>query len=313
VDDTFVFTEIVRVGQIGKIALRSFFLYHPKTKVHVFGLDSDRESIEEFPNVIYHSLDNPDPSNETWGKNPLKAQLLKRRYQQIAKNFDHGHLGTAGLWAILTQTRPEKYLIHFDSDVVFRDVALPDILNQFKKGKDLVGRIRNYKHNQNNFHWDKDYPDPVQTCFFGFNRTLVNRHSFKTLTKMCQGVFNPLGFAVIDFFDPVSFEMVTNGAKIGYLDSNAYGGEDDKGSRKNNYPKVNALIDFGDKLAHFSAVGSGMNFYKNKAHITGVPDSYMNYGLEKYAVYVKLFYNEDIDYKYDKKPYAPLFSIKKWY
>jgi hypothetical protein len=311
--NVFIYTEIVRCGQIGIIALRSFFAHHPKQPVHVFGLESDRESIAEFPLVIFHSLDHPDPKIEEWGWNPWKTSKYTKRYRQISENFNHGHLGTASLWAYLIQSRSEKYLLHFDSDIVFRDTALPDIFSRFKRGYDLVGPVRNYKYNPHNEDDKRGHPDLTQTCFFGFNRTLVSRHPYSVLTKMCQGLFNPLGFPVIDFFDPVEFEMIKNGAKIAFLSFDDYGGENRRGSRKNKYPKLNAVVDFGNKLSHFSAVGSGLNFHKNHKDIREVADSYIQYGLEKYAVYVKLFYDEDIGVPFDMKKYGPLFRVKNWY
>ena len=310
----FVYTEIVRCGQIGTIALRSFYTYHPKQVVHVFGLESDRAAVQEFPQVVFHSLDQPDPSLESWGSAAFPTRFkMMRRSQQIARNFNQGHRGTASLWAHLIQTRPETYLLHFDSDVVFRNEALSDIITGIAGGYDLIGPIRNYRHNPHNDASKRAHDDVTGTSFFAYNRTLIPHYSFKTLTKMCQGLYNPLGFDVIDFFDPVAFVMLGQGARISFLSVDDYGGQDKKGGRVNKYPKLNPIVDFGDKMAHFSAVGSGMNFYQNRASVAKVPDSYIQYGLEKYAVYMKLFYDQDIDVSYDKKPYQPLFAVKKWY
>lgn len=281
--------------------------------MHVFGLESDRDSTAEFPFVIFHSLDKPDTRAEEWGWSPLKNAKFTKRYLQISKNFNYGHLGTASLWAHLIQSRSEKYLIHFDSDIVFRDSALPDIISRFRRGYDLVGPVRNYKYNQHNEDDKRGLPDLTQTCFFGFNTSKISPHSYKILTKMCQGLYNPRGFPLIDFFDPIAYEMIENGAKIGFLSVDDYGGEDFRGSRKNKYPQLNAAIDFGSKLSHFSAVGSGLNFHRNHKDIREVADSYIQYGLEKYSVYVKLFYNEDIGVPFDMKKYGPLFRVKDWY
>jgi hypothetical protein len=313
--DFFIYTEIVRCGQIGTIAIRSFFVFHPKVKIHVFGLESDRQAIAEFPasQIVFHSLDKPDPKLEKWPPGFINQLKMKRRSRQIAENFNHGHLGTASLWAHLIQTRPEKYLIHFDSDVIFRAEALSDITKRLSKGYDIVGPPRSYKNNPNDRDDVRHLTDLTQTLFFGFNRRKITPQTYPVMTKMCQGLFNPLGFPNIDFFDPVEFDILNNGGKIFYLSTDDYGGCSLKGSRVNKYPKVNAIVDFGDKLSHFSAVGSGMNFYNNREQISEVPDSYVKYGLEKYAVYVKLFYGEDIDVKYDKRKYAPLFKVKKWY
>lgn len=313
INDTFIYTEIVRCGQIGVIALRSFFAYHPNIKVHVFGIEEDRSVVGEFKNVIFHSLDQPDPELEGWKGNWIKLFLLKRRSKQIAKNFDHGHLGTASLWAHLIQTRSETYMLHFDSDVVFRAEAVSDIMERLSKGFDIVGPIRNYKHNPHNDNTMRRHPDVVGTSFFAFNRNKIPAYSYDQLTNMCRGRYNPLGFEVIDFFDPVSFVLLKNGSRVSHLSVNDYGGQDKRGGRVNKYPELNTIVDFGDKTSHFSAVGSGMNFYRNRNSISDVPNSYVQYGLEKYAVYMKLFYNQDLDIEYDKKKYALLFKVKKWY
>ena len=314
-DDLFIYTEIVRCGEIGIIALRSFYAFHPKIKVHVFGLESDRPAVKEFPEVTFHSLDKPDPKLESWGKKNLfyRAKMV-RRCRQIAKGFDEAHLGTASLWAHLIETRPEKYLLHFDSDVIFRAPALSDITSRLSKGYDLVGPPRAYKHNPNSRDDVRHLRDLTQTCFFGFNKNKIDKHPHDELINMCRGYFSPLGTPIIDFFDPVEFEILHNGGKIYYLSIDDYGGCNLEGNRINKYPKLNAIIDFGDKFSHFSAVGSGLNFYENADQINeDVPDIYINYALEKYAVYVKLFYDRDIDVKYNLKKYAPLFKVKNWY
>ncbi len=313
-NDFFVYTEIVRCGEIGVIALRSFYAYHPDVVVHVYGLESDRWAVKEFKKVVYHSLDKPDPKIEPWGdKGIIEKFKMRKRSKTIAANFDHGHLGTASLWANIIQTRPERYLIHFDSDVVFRAPALDDIVSRLKNGYDLVGTMRNYKNNPHKVAGIRGYKDLTQTCFFGFDKTKISPQPYDILTKMCQGTYNPKGFQVLDFFDPVSFDMLDNGAKIYHLSVDDYGGWTEAGDRKNKYNEVNAIVDFGKKFSHFSAVGSGLNFYKNRGKITDVPGIYIQYSLEKYAIYAKLFYDKDIGEPYDENKYKPLFKVKKWY
>ena len=309
----FVFMEVVRCGEIGSVTLRSFFKYHPGQIVHVFGLEDDRRSIAEFKDVIFHSLDKPEPQDTIWGNSKLQRYRFTRRARQIAHNFDYGHLGTASLWAHIIQTCPEKFIIHFDSDVIFRAPALDDITSRLQNGYDIVGPPRAYKNNPNKRDDIRSLMDLTQTCFFGFNKDKVPNYSYKTLTKMCQGLYNPDGFDMLDFFDPVARSIMKNDGQIFYLSPDDYGGWGREGTRTNKYPELNAIVDFGNKMSHFSAVGSGMNFYKNGGKIKKVADDYVQYGLEKYAVYMKLFYNKVIDVKYDSKKYAPLFDVKKWY
>lgn len=309
----FIYTEIVNCGQIGVIALRSFFAHHPKELVHVYGLTSDRQAISEFPNVIFHCLDKPNRKVEGWGFNLYKELLTRFRYKQIHRRFSHGHLGTASLWAFLIQARKETFMLHFDSDVVFRASALKDIYKQLEAGYDLVGPVRNYKYNPHGDDEKRVRPDVTQTYCFAFNREKVSSYPYKELVEMCRGGYNPLGFAVIDFFDPVGFDIQNNGGKIYKLSVDDFGGEGLKGGRKNKYPAANAIVDFGAKIAHFSGVGSGMNFYNHPESAKNVPESYVDHGLRRYAMYMKLFYGQEVMKTADMDVYAPLFKVKKWF
>ncbi len=122
----FIWTEIFNCGKIGKIALESFNKHHPQTIVHVYGVPKDFEIVKHVPNLEFHDI----PTN-------------------IQASFRQGHLGTATLWASLIQTRPEQHMIHFDSDVIFRQECISDILIKLNEGYSLVGPIRNYINNPN--------------------------------------------------------------------------------------------------------------------------------------------------------------------
>lgn len=312
-NNVFIYTEIVNCGQIGTIALKSFFAHHPRVPVHVFGLSSDYDAVKKFKYVIFHCLDRPQGRAEGWGFNPVKNLQTRYRYKQIQRRFNHGHLGTASLWAHLIKTRPEKYMLHFDSDVVFRAPLLKDIYFRLDEGYDLVGPVRNYKYNPHGDDEKRSRPDVTQTYCFAFNRTKVGKFPFDELVEMCRGGYNPLGFAVIDFFDPVGFVIQNNGGKIFKLPVNDFGGEDYKGGRKNKYPDANKIVDFGSKIAHFSGVGSGMNFFNHPESAKNVPDSYVDHGLRRYAMYMKLFYGQDIMKSADMSDYKALFAVKKWF
>lgn len=164
----------------------------------MYGLESDRRDLEPFPDsgFVYHSLDNPDAAVEGWGL--VGRRRGSGRYREIAAGFDQGHHGTAALWAHLIQTRPERYLVHFDADVIFRGPALDDITDALAAGHSLVGPARPYKHNPNSRDDVRHLPDITQTVFIGFDRTLVQHRPFEELVRMIQGRLNPLGFPVID-------------------------------------------------------------------------------------------------------------------
>ena len=128
--------------------------------------------------------------------------------------------------------------------------------------------------------------------------------------------FPSVGHPVLDFFDPVSFNILKNGGKIFNLDFNEVGGCNKEGSRDNDYPDLNNMdtqykIEFGSKMSHFSAVGSGMNFFNNPQTTNSVPRSYRDYAIDRYAVFCRIFYNEDIGIDISK--YNQLYEGIDWY
>jgi hypothetical protein len=62
------------------------------------------------------------------------------------------------------------------------------------------------------------------------------------------------------------------------------------------YGILNKEIDFGDKISHFASVGSGLNFITmmKKENNINVPEWYVNYGVRKLDLYMRLFYNTKI-------------------
>jgi len=293
----FIWTEIINVGKIGKIALESFRKYHPNLHVFIYGKWDDFEWIDplELDNATYVALGSDN---------------------DIVQSFNKGHEGTAKLWAKLIQERPEKYMIHFDSDIIFRGDVVQDIITRIEEGYDLIGAVRNYKNNLCHNDDVRHLQDVCATGCFAFNRELISNFDYNTLTSMCQGIHNPLGHPVMDFFDPVMFDILKNGGKISFLDFDDVGGCNNQGSRNNKYSELNNMnaafkIEFGEKMSHFSAVGSGMNFFHNSEKIRNVPSSYRDYAIDRYALFCKIFYNEDIGI--DVSQYNSLFNGIEWY
>lgn len=292
----FIYTEVINCGKIGKIALESFSKYHPDLTVSVFGTPDDFKWIRKTDKMIFIDV---------------------KRDTILLEKFTRGHEGTAYLWASIIKRTPAEYILHFDSDVIFRGSLIYDILHKLNNGYDLVGPIRNYKNNPHGNTRLSTLNDVVGTSTFGYNATKIDTFDIDTLSKMCQGVFNPLGHEVIDFFDPVSFNILKNGGKVSFLSFDDVGGMNDKLSRANAYPELNDgptqfKIDFGHKVVHFSAVGSGMNFYINRNKIAShVPQSYIDYALDRYAIFCKIFYNEDIGI--DVSKYKTLLNVNNWY
>lgn len=303
-NDFFVYTEIVNCGKIGKIALKTFIEHHPSQKVHVYGTQKDYEWVQEFDKkILWHDVDREFPLFITYSK-----QFPFIKFHKFSDYFLQGHMGTAQLWARLIQSRSEKYFVHFDSDVVFKSEVIPDFIKAFRAGYDLIGPRRHYRDNPNNMDEVRHLPDVVQTYIFGFNKTMLNQHSLRELAQMCRGAYNPLNHPIIDFFDPVSFEILSNGGKIKFLTASEYGGFDKKGKPSKHSP-LNLHLGYGSKLMHFSGVGSGLNFIQNKDKLQYVPKSYQDFALRKYALYNKLFYNQDCGIEYNKNSYKELKKV----
>jgi hypothetical protein len=294
----YIWTEIYNCGKIGKIAIQSFQRYHPDLVVHVYGFKKDFEYIVEAPNIVRIVVPKRSLYIKLWRRflNPISGFAGKIDRELLEDGFKKGHLGTANLWAYIIQNRKEKYLIHFDSDTIFLGNILDEMIS-LADHYDIVGPIRNYKNNPFNDASYKTFNDVSATNCFLFNREKIDTFSFNVLVAMCQGAYNPLGHKVIDFFDPISFNILKKEGEIFFLDPDAVGACDASGSRDNKFAAINNFdtpfkIDYGNKLIHFSAVGSGMNIYNSPD--LNIPDDYKQYAIDRYALFCKIFYKEDL-------------------
>jgi len=284
--DIFVFTIAYNCGKILKKALESFFKYHPGQKVHVFGTYKDFKELREFQeNVEFIELSADD--------------TLKELYK-------NGHLGTAYIFTKVLKKEYGDYtkVIHFDSDVLFMQESISDITDSFKAGYALVGQRRSYEKNKCNRNDLVGLPDVVGTCFFGLDLSKLSNYDFATLHRMVVGYYNPFNHPIMDFFDPVSFDVLHNKGTIKYLDNKFYGSSDENGSWDNGYLELNNLFDFGEKFIHFAGVGSGQNFVNNGNG--SVPDSYAEWAKKRYSLYMKIFYDIEIGVSYDEPAYKKI-------
>jgi hypothetical protein len=282
-NNIFIFTICYNCGKILKKALETFFKFHPDAKVHVFGTAKDFKDIKEFSkNLEFIELSGDD--------------ILKGYYK-------NGHLGTAYIVSKVLKKEYGNYnkIIHFDSDVIFRDECLSDIITGFNEGYDLVGQRRSYEKNRCNRDDLKGIPDVIGTCFFGMNLEKLPDYNFETLHRMVVGYHNPHPHPTLDFFDPISFDILYRGGRIKYLNNNEYGASDENGSWVNDNPELNLLFDFGNKFIHFAGIGSGMNFYYNGDG--SVPASYSVWAKERFSLYMKLFFDEDLTVAYNQETY----------
>lgn len=281
-NDFFVFTEAYNCGLILKKCLESFHKYHD-LKVTIFGTPKDFEILTPHPNNVFYDISN---------------------HTDIIDGYNYGHLGTALIFSkvIDNQLTEKQKIIHFDSDTIFNGECMNLIFEKINEGFDLVGPYRCYKNNLNGRTDLNNFSDVVQTYIFGFNKSKIKYEN--NLVGMCQGLFNPYGHPILDFFDPVSFTIIYNGGKIYFLDFNDYGGMDETGNKMNIHGTINQKIDFGNKIIHFAGVGSGMNFYNNPYSSTS--DGYKKWAISQYVIYQKLFYNENFEGEYDFEKYQIL-------
>ena len=286
-ENTFVFSEIIRCGLIGKIAFDTFHQQHPTLKLHVFGRKEDFNFISEHPNTVRHYLDDD---------------------KEIIDAFDFGHKGTSMVWTKVILEAKEKYIIHIDSDVVFRGNMVQDVIDKLQN-YDLVGSLRNYPNNPNKRDDVRHLPDLTQTYCFGFNKDFIYVKEPELLRRLVENSLDqetvmslmrkyPLYRYVptIDFFDPVAFIMLREGATIHIINSDVIGGTNNEGKRVNSYGPLNEQLDFGDKITHFASVGSGLNFLSmiQKGQEIKVPSWYVEYAMGKLDLYMRLFYTTKI-------------------
>jgi hypothetical protein len=270
----FIFTESYGCGLILKKCLESFFRNHPDTIVYVFGTHKDFKELGRFKNVEYVDLSDD---------------------MELKECFKHGHLGTAHIGArVITEfSKGFDYIIHFDSDVIFQKESLSMLYDKIDEGYDLIGPVRCYKNNMNGRSDLSELSDVSQTYFYAFNKKKISDYSFVDLRNMIVGFHNPLNHPILDYFDPVSFDILKNGGESFFLDVDLVGGLTLEGNRKNKYQELNSDMDFGEKLMHFAGVGSGMKFHFQGAEQTN--QSYVDWALKRFALYYKLFYDISID------------------
>lgn len=312
ISDAFVWTEVFNCGEIGRIALLSYLAHHRNLPVHVFGFSDDLDEIPDHPLLRKQTFPSGFASHLhhlVWSRAGIGNPVLTE--EALRHGFSRGHLGTARLWAYLILAREERLLVHFDSDVVFLGPLVHDVLNRLERAS-LVGQVRAYRNNPNKRDDVRHLNDLTQTCCFGFDREKVDQHRFNELVQMCLGTYNPKGHPVIDFFDPVMFEILGNGGGVDFLPHDAAGGCNLDGSRNNAFAEINDFdtpfkIDFGSQFVHFSAVGSGMNIHRNRT--VRMPESYRQYALDRYALYAKIFLGRDIGV--DLKDYENLIDFLK--
>jgi hypothetical protein len=266
----FIFTEAYNCSEILKNCLESFYKYHDDP-VHVFCTKNDLNDLKHFKKIIPILIQDGSPIDRAYAK---------------------GHVGTAAIFAesIFIYSKTNN-IIHFDSDLIFKQECLSNIKNKLSEGYDLVGPVRPYKFNLNNRNDIRHMRDVVATCFLGFNKSKI---SIKNMDEMVMSINGrPFkGNPTLDFFDYVSFDILENGGKIHTFDYEFTGGPNEYGNRKNKYGNLNEDLDCGDWFIHFAGIGTGSKVYKKGYQSTNI--DYSNWALKRYALYKKLIENIEI-------------------
>ena len=190
-----------------------------------------------------------------------------------------------------------------------RKRLVQDVIDKLKD-YDLVGGLRNYPNNPHKNRDDvRGLPDVTMTYCFGFNkekiyvkepellrRLVENSLDNETVMELMKRYPQYRYFPTLDYFDPVAFTMLREGATIHLIHSDIMGGTNEMGQRINKYGILDEHLDFGDKIVHFSSVGSGLNFLTmiQKGQEIKVPIWYVEYAMGKLDLYMRLFYGTKI-------------------
>jgi len=209
----------------------------------------------------------------------LLSWVYRTDNKSILQGFKKGHLGTARLWSNLFRSRSEEVLLHLDADTVFLGNVLEGVHAAIEADFDVVGTRRPYQ--RRTYRLDGDdakalnrLPDVVNTDLMAVRRSSIPNLFSPLLTRRIRGK-RGIRHPIIDFFDPITFEIIRNGGQVYYLDSPNQG----------NHSVTNFESSFFEKRLVFSAVGSGFNFTVNPEVATS--PSYKEFAIASYSLYSK--------------------------
>lgn len=272
-ETAFIFTEAFNCGKILSVCLDSFHKHHDQ-KIHIIGTSRD---FNEAGDIINH----PNNILINWDTN-----------EYAKKEWSTGHQGTAIAFATALKgnLHGNKFVIHVDSDCYFKDECVSDVLHMLNNGYDIVGSPRPYKNNLSGIKGLEGTPDCVSTYFMGINTQKIPDFDFNFFVRMCVGGASPTGHKVLDFFDPVTHSVISNGGNIGFLDTVKYGGIDLNGSKFNGF-ESNLNFDCGSHIAHFGGVGSGKAVSDN---LSSPNKGYADWAYYRWNFFSHLFFNTPI-------------------
>lgn len=272
-EKVFIWTEAYGCGEILPPMVNSFLAHH-KNQLNIFATEKDFEHLKYIDNeqIRKISLEHENP----------------RINKRVRAGYKRGHLGTARLWSYIIRSSNERFFVHLDADTIFVDNVINELLSSLIDNEfAIVGsrrpyKFRTYRLNGSGAKVLNQLPDVINTDCFGFDKSYVSTFPTFILTRRILGK-RQLSRPIIDFFDPIVFEVIKKGGAINYADSPF----DGPSSRAN---KESA---FHEKRISFSAVGSGSNFYKNPTSKTS--PGYRNYALSSYSLYSHLLLNTELN------------------
>ena len=273
--EVFIWTEAFNCGEILQPMLSSY-IRHNDYPIHVFGTKSDINEVSiKSDLIIFKTLSS-------------KKRFFKSTEEKILNGYKKGHKGTAILWDYLINSRTEKILIHLDADTIFLNEVVTDLIQAIEgEGNSIAGSRRAYK-NRGYRKNGKDgqqldlRPDCVNTDCFAFTTEHISKWPRFWLRRKILGRKISLK-PVVDFFDPVTFEIIKKSKKIKYMDS----------PQEGYHSNLNKKSKFMESRISFAAVGSGCNFYKNGDK--GIPKGYSGFALASYSLFSKEFLGKCID------------------
>jgi len=275
-EDVFVWTEVFNCGELASVAIPSYLAHHA-LPIHVFGYPGDLEGFREHDQVV------PVPVSDV---TPSAIQLdIGIRESELRSGYDVGHLGTARLFAKIMTARREKYLLHFDSDIIFIGEALAYVLRALEAGHVIAGLRRPYKFNAHGRGDVELLPDCIDTVCMGLNRLALPRWRHRKLVRKVVGRGTQLdrffGRRSIDFFDPVTQSLLKRGP-VAYLDS-PEAGPSAQQDRESEF--------FQSFIQVWSAVGTGCAL--SKAPTARIPESYARTALRNFNLYAHFLLNRE--------------------
>lgn len=272
--EVFIWTEAFNCGEILNPMLSSYVKHH-HYPIHVFGSKFDLREVQiQSAMIILETLSS-------------KIRPLSISENKVLNGYKSGHKGTAILWEHIIRSRKEKVLIHLDADTLFLNDVVTDLIQAIEgEGNSIAGSRRAYKnrgYRKNGLDgMQLDLrPDSVNTDCFAFTTEHISKWPRFWLRRKISGrrvSFKP----VVDFFDPVTFEIIKKSKKIKYMDSPQEGYQS----------TLNKKSKFMESRISFAAVGSGCNFYKNGHE--GIPKGYSGYALASYSLFAKELLGKDI-------------------